>query len=74
MNDREFENLLFTKLCEEFGPNAQIRNKFDYILGIITGSQSSFAVRGLVLTKYEIFLRLYNFLESQNTLWNGYRS
>ena len=74
MNDREFENLLFTKLCEEFGPSAQIRNKFDYILSIITGSQGSFAARGLVLTKYEIFLRLYNFLESQNTLWNGYRS
>ena len=74
MNDREFENLLFTKLCEEFGPSAQIRNKFDYILSIITGSQSSFAARGLVLTKYEIFLRLYNFLESQNTLWNGYSS
>ena len=62
MNDREFEQLLYSKLNEEFGRHEPIREKFDYILGIITGSQESFARRGVILTKFETFLRLENWL------------
>ena len=62
MNDSEFEILLFTKLREEFGRDEPIRGKFDYILGIINGSQEAFARHGLRLTKFETFLRIENWL------------
>ena len=58
MNNERFNLVLFTKLCEFYGPHEPIHPKYSYISAAIEGHRHYNLNNGVRISRYEAFKKL----------------